>query len=111
MVNQTFLIGIDDDGDGVDADHAVILALPHSPHREVPVLLVKGNEGVDEPRHSLRHENRVERMRGAERVPQGERRVVSALGDVYLVICAAILAVDIGLDVRLDEEVVESGVS
>ena len=78
-------------------DHALVVAAPKRPYREVsraPALL---EHRVHEPRRALRGEYRVERMRGAERVPRGECGVER-------------LAAGIGYVVRLDEQVVQRGV-
>ena len=74
------------------------------------MLLAERNKRIDKTRYALWDDYRVERMRGAESVPQGKRRVVPAPRRMNRVICTAILSVDIGLYVRLYAEMVKSGV-
>ena len=73
-------------------------------------MTAEGEHGVDEARHALGDEQRVERMRRAEGVPEREGRVVSARRRRDAVVRRAVASVHVRLVVRLDAEVIEGRV-
>ena len=108
---EALQVGVHDRRHRVRADHALVVLAPERPDRQVARRLVVLHHRGDEPRHVLGREERVERMRGAEGVPQRERGVVVAKrGCAHLVVRAAVASVDVRDVVRVDEEVVERGV-
>ena len=90
-------VRIDENRDGVRADHALVVAAPERPYRQIPRELALALHRADEIRNDLWNEDRVEGMRGAEGVPRGERGVVR-------------LTAGVGNVVRLHEKVVEGRV-
>ena len=99
---------VDEDGDRVDSDHVVALATPEGPHGKVSVSLAVQDHRLHEPVHAFRHDERVERMRRAESVPEGERGVVaSTLRARDTSVVAAVASVNVRDVVRLYAEAVE----
>ena len=97
VAGEALEVCVDENWHRVRADHALVVAAPERPYREIPRELALALHRTHEPRNDLRDENRVERMRRAERVPRGKRGVVRRLAGV-------------GDVVRLDEEMVEGSV-
>ena len=108
---EALAVGVDDHGDRVVADHAVRLPAEVGDDGQEAHRPVVGEHRIDEAVHALRHGERVERVRGAEGVPEREAGVVGAGrrgGDLR--VAAAIAPVNVRKVVRLEEEVVEGGV-
>ena len=90
------------------ADHRVGLAAPAGPQRQPSHLPVVGEHRVDEAGHALGHDQREQRVRGTEGVPQAERRVVDAAGcGHHLAARAAHAAVGVGDVARVLQRAVQ----
>src|SRR5215213_2867961 len=63
----------------VIADHRVGLFTPQFPNRQASALFVDPNESVYEVDGAFLIDDRIQRMRGAERVPEGEDGVLFGL--------------------------------
>jgi hypothetical protein len=100
--------GVGDDRGRVVADHRVGLVGGEFPDGQAPPVLVVREEGVDEVARAAAVDDGVERVRGAEGVPQREDRVVlEALGAVRLLVEAAELPVHVHEQVGRDHRVIE----
>ena len=96
---------------GVVPDHAIGLVAGEFPDRQPATLAILREERLDEVARALGLEDRVQRVRGTERVPQREHGVLRpTLGDMHLAVATAIAAIHIGVQVRLQHRVVERGV-
>ena len=95
VVPESLQVGVDDDRHGVMADHAVRVRSAQPPDWQVAVPFVDPEQRAHETVHPLGCQQRVERMRRAERVPERKGRVV--------------FAPDVADVVRLDRRAVERG--
>ena len=69
--------GIGKHGNGVVANHAVVVLSPEIPDGQVAVSLVVEHHVADKLRGNVGRDERVKRMRGAEGVPKAESAVIS----------------------------------
>ena len=106
-----FRQGVGDHGDRVVADHRVGLVGGELPHRQAAAVFVLTQERLDEIAGAGPVDQREQRVQRAKGVPQREDRVVGEpVGPVDLEVTAAILAVDVHVDIRREHRVVERGV-
>ena len=73
---DSFRHGVRDHRDGMVADHGAGLVAPELPDGQASALLVHSNERVDEVDSAFLIDDRIERVRGAKRVPKRENRVL-----------------------------------
>ncbi|MNS51199.1 hypothetical protein D3C72_838670 [compost metagenome] len=111
---DTLHVGIGDHRHRVVADHAPVFQAMERPHRQhaVGTVLMMGQHGIDEIAVALlRLHQGQQGVQGTVGIPQRERRIIRiALGLVYGVVGAAVLAVGIHEQRRPQQRVVQRGV-
>ena len=104
--------GIGQHGDGVVAYHAVVVLTPEVPDGEVAVGAVVQHHVAHELGGHVGRNECVERMGGAEGVPEAEGAVVGlSLGHLaYLEVRVHVASVNVAHRVGLHQDVVQPGV-
>ncbi len=105
---EALQVGVHYHRDRMVAYHALVVLAPQSPDRQESRRPRMFQHRADEVVDALRRENRVERMRGAERVPERQGRIVVPASSLrHLSVRSAIGTVHIRYVGRLQEEMVE----